>query len=85
VPEYKRIFTDSKYQDVAQGQENFVRVSVYATEEFSFPYLFEFEHGNSHDEDWEKEWSVYNLVGDAKAIRQAIKWLDMYQFKDLPT
>ncbi|MBU2060076.1 MAG: hypothetical protein KKB38_20390 [Gammaproteobacteria bacterium] len=82
--EYKQIFTDAKRRDAPIEQENFVRVTVYAPPDCRFPYLFEFEHDREYSEDCLVEFSLCNnYIGDAGAIRQAIKWLDSYEFKDL--
>ncbi len=82
--EYKRIFTDIKTREVDYPKENFIRISVYAPSEWKFPYLMEIQTGNNHSEDWDTQWSVYNsgTMNDAKMIRQAIKMIDEYEFKE---
>ena len=80
----KVIFTDVKADSTCTiQQENFARITVYAPPDYRPPYLFEFTHGNNNYEDWETEWELYQVYGDARAIREAIKRLDSYELKEL--
>lgn len=69
--EYKRIFSDSKTIG-EPPKEKYVSIDVYAPPFYRPPYLFELRDVLND----KTEWSLYETLTDALAIRKAISILD---------
>ena len=76
--EYTTVYNEQRTNNGVGDVENFVRVSVHIPDNYDFPGLIKFQHGNNRYEDWEREWLLTSHNRET-AIRTAQKMLDEYK------